>query len=260
MRYSLLFAGLFALSSVATPLHVAAQSAGSFVKAASSKSIYSSDLVGSAVFLGKDPKSDVVGEVNNVVISGKGVVEAVIIGVGEFLGVEEKNVAVPLAKLEVVTVDEETRLVLATSKDELKAAPAFADRDGKPYTVAADEVIDEPPAEGLVAVDITKLESPDLVGARVYRTAGGWVGEVVNLTKTKGDKIDALIIDFSSALGEGEKFVAVGIEAIQFKKRAEDKDEQFYIFVDFSDEALKAAPDYDERTYESKKSEMRLSK
>jgi hypothetical protein len=69
-----------------------------------------------------------VGEVNDVVLDWNGGVKAVVLGVGGFLGVGEKNVAVDLASLRKVRDSMDSNdwfLVANTSKEMLTSAPAF---------------------------------------------------------------------------------------------------------------------------------------
>lgn len=109
-------------------------------------------LIGRTV---ENAQGDNLGEINNVIINEKGDVVAVVIGVGGFLGIGEKNVGVPFDALDFRTVDpaadvaskskdekaeqkidstaarfdsehENMHVVLNTSNEDLEAAPAFA--------------------------------------------------------------------------------------------------------------------------------------
>jgi hypothetical protein len=109
-------------------------------------------LIGRTV---ENGKGDDLGEINNVVINENGNVVAVVIGVGGFLGIGEKDVGVPFNALEFRTeaqmdrpdaastadraetrADDRSarfdtehdnmRIVLTTSKEDLEAAPDYA--------------------------------------------------------------------------------------------------------------------------------------
>lgn len=85
-----------------------------------------SKLIGATVY-GPDNKS--IGDINDVLIANDGKINAVVIGVGGFLGVGEKNVAVPFEKLSVTRKPESAsidKINVSYSKDELKNAPKFA--------------------------------------------------------------------------------------------------------------------------------------
>lgn len=70
-----------------------------------------------------------VGEVNDVVLDWDGSVKAVVLGVGGFLGVGEKDVAIEMASLRKVRETNESNdwfLVVNSSKEMLTNAPAYA--------------------------------------------------------------------------------------------------------------------------------------
>lgn len=108
-------------------------------------------LIGRTV---ENGNGDNLGEINNVIINEKGDVVAVVIGVGGFLGIGEKNVGVPFDDLDFKTAEamndrtdtkeekaeqktesvaarfdtehQDIRIVLNTTKEDLEAAPTFA--------------------------------------------------------------------------------------------------------------------------------------
>jgi hypothetical protein len=85
-----------------------------------------SDLIGSSIY-GPDNKS--IGDVNDVLIAGGGEVKAVVVGVGGFLGVGEKNVALPFDALNITrkaNLSAIDKITVSYTKDELKNAPKFA--------------------------------------------------------------------------------------------------------------------------------------
>jgi PRC-barrel domain len=97
-----------------------------FIQSQQSNEFRSSKLVGTSVY-GPGDKS--IGDVNDVLIGNHGEVRAVVIGVGGFLGVGEKNVAVPFDTLTITrkagsnAID---KISTTYSKDDLKNAPKFA--------------------------------------------------------------------------------------------------------------------------------------
>ena len=72
-----------------------------------------------------DPQKAKIGAIDDVVISDSGQIEAFIIGVGGFLGMGEKNVAVAPASVHAEMKDGSWYLTLNTTKDALKAAPGL---------------------------------------------------------------------------------------------------------------------------------------
>jgi hypothetical protein len=88
-----------------------------------------SKLIGATVY-GSDNAS--IGEISDVLIGNDGAIRAAVIGVGGFLGVSEKNVAVPFDALKITGKPDSSSIQKVTasySKDELKAAPSFAYAD-----------------------------------------------------------------------------------------------------------------------------------
>lgn len=66
------------------------------------------------------------GEINDVLLDADGRLKAVVVGVGGFLGMAERNVAVPWERLEVSREqDRDLLLRLEVDRAQLEAAPAF---------------------------------------------------------------------------------------------------------------------------------------
>ena len=84
----------------------------------------------------QSPSGEELGDVNDLVIGPDGNISGAVIGVGGFLGIAEKNIAVSYDSIEMQTSDGNTVVVLAASKDELKAAPDYRDADEKPLSVS----------------------------------------------------------------------------------------------------------------------------
>lgn len=79
---------------------------------------------------------DELGDVNDLVIGKDGNLTGVVIGVGGFLGVGEKNVAVPYNSVAMKMQDEELVGVLDTTKSDLESAPDYRNVDNKPLSVS----------------------------------------------------------------------------------------------------------------------------
>jgi sporulation protein YlmC with PRC-barrel domain len=72
-----------------------------------------------------DAQNNKIGDVNDILLEKDGRVSAVIVGVGGFLGVGEKDVAVPFNALEVTEKDGDRYLVMNATKESLEKAPGF---------------------------------------------------------------------------------------------------------------------------------------
>lgn len=108
---------------------------------------FASDLIGMRIYNseaevdaearvadGAEQEWDDIGEINDLIISQDGAVTAVILGVGGFLGIGERDVSVSMDEIKVLREEGDSTdrfLVVTTSKEELEAAPAFErDLDG----------------------------------------------------------------------------------------------------------------------------------
>ncbi|WP_029042198.1 PRC-barrel domain-containing protein [Cucumibacter marinus] len=88
--------------------------------------ILASELLGQGVFSGVDENAERVGDVNDVVMGPGGRAEAVVIGVGGFLGLGEKNVAVDFSQLTwTVNANGDQVLITSITREQLEAAPGF---------------------------------------------------------------------------------------------------------------------------------------
>ena len=87
------------------------------------------DYIGKTVY---DQAGNNVGDVNDLIISNDGQIQAVILGVGGFLGIGEKDVAVNAQAVKMVQDGDNTRLVVETTKEALKAAPTY-DKSNRRY-------------------------------------------------------------------------------------------------------------------------------
>jgi len=95
------------------------------------------DFIGKTVY---SQNNENVGDINDVIFSKDGKIVGVVLGVGGFLGIGEKNVVVKLDAIQMTntgsnnnTADNSNmQLVVATTKDALEAAPSF-DRKTRSY-------------------------------------------------------------------------------------------------------------------------------
>lgn len=84
-----------------------------------------SNLIGENVYNGTSAEAENIGDVNDIVINPDGTVAALVIGVGGFLGIGEKNVAIEYDLVEIGMVNEDEVLVVKTTAEALKAQEEF---------------------------------------------------------------------------------------------------------------------------------------
>lgn len=92
-----------------------------------------SRLIDQPVYSTAGEDAEEIGNITDLVFNADGQITAVIIGVGGFLGIGEKSVAVDFSALEFVLAHDNTeRWVLPTTADALTAAPDFVWQDDVP--------------------------------------------------------------------------------------------------------------------------------
>jgi len=72
-----------------------------------------------------DPNNNKIGQISDVLVSRDGHVNALIVGVGGFLGMGQKDVAVEFDAVKQTIRDSRVHLTMNTTKDALKSAPGF---------------------------------------------------------------------------------------------------------------------------------------
>jgi sporulation protein YlmC with PRC-barrel domain len=84
------------------------------------------ELMGEDIYNSTADDAENIGEVNDFVLDREGGIAAVVVGVGGFLGIGQKNVAIAWDDLElVVDADGENRLVANMTREQLEAAADF---------------------------------------------------------------------------------------------------------------------------------------
>lgn len=258
---------------------------------------YGSDLIGmriyraetdydnwSSVEAGSEQEWDDIGEINDLIISKDGEVDAVILGIGGFLGMGERDVAIQMDAIRVVHEQDDPNsrfLVVNATKEQLETVPEYAHRaeamtDGEKVAkmddtdenqvdqastdstqqAATDDTTqtDVPPMqrplverEGYAEVemvDAQKITVDELQGARVYGVNDEDLGEISDLVVDEG-KLTLAVVDVGGFLGMGEKPVGVDFDKLQILKRQDS--EELRVYMDATEESLKAQPEYSSR-------------
>ena len=78
-----------------------------------------------------------IGSISDLIIAPDGTIAAALVGVGGFLGIGEKEVAVPFSSIEVVRNGTDLRFVIDATKDALKTAPSYEDTAGRVHLTPA---------------------------------------------------------------------------------------------------------------------------
>ncbi|PZM07749.1 PRC-barrel domain-containing protein [Rhizobium tubonense] len=113
-----------ATSATAPAATTNAAASGSYLTQQSPDQISANTYIGQSVYNGNNES---IGEVNDLIMEKQGGIVAAVIGVGGFLGIGQKNVAVPISSVTLAqnTQDGSVKLTTSETVDTLKAAPEF---------------------------------------------------------------------------------------------------------------------------------------
>lgn len=116
----------------------ASTASGEFPATVGADQYLSENIIGAGVYSGPGADAEEIGEINDLVLASSGKIDAGVIGVGGFLGIGEKDVAVPFAEFQLGRAGDnakDVRLTLAANKDQLDKAPSFDNK--RPDQMAA---------------------------------------------------------------------------------------------------------------------------
>ncbi|MEL6510976.1 MAG: PRC-barrel domain-containing protein [Pseudomonadota bacterium] len=228
--------------------------------------VYASEAqIEGTVAEGGETEWDDIGEINELVLNRDGQVQNVIVGVGGFLGMGEKDVAMAMDQIKFIPEEGDSGeffLVVNANAAGVEEAPAYErvsmtggwsdnaeanemETDAEMAATDAErEMLETPSVErdGYTTVEVDDLSAEDLTGARVYGSNDEDVGEIGELLLTDDGKMDRAVIDVGGFLGLGEKAVAVTFEELQIKR---SDDGAVRVYIDSTQERLEQQPTYE---------------
>jgi len=234
-----------------------------------------SKLIGQTVYSSDAADAQTIGTISDLIVGTDGKIKSAIIGVGGFLGIGQKDVAVDFSTIKW-SVDQIGKqwAVLATPKEQLQAAPAFdtATIEPKRASPAANNTTaanpppaatntttatraPAPAATTLTSVAPTAISAKDLDNVVVYSSDNQNLGEISDVVVDKSGKVDAVIVDVGGFLGIGEKPVAIGFNGLDIRK---DQNNKVFAYSKLSKAQLDAAAKYDKNAYEAQRDKMRI--
>ncbi|WP_444666868.1 PRC-barrel domain-containing protein [Cereibacter changlensis] len=216
-----------------------------------------------------------IGEVNDVILSREGAAEAVLVDIGGFLGMGERQVAVDMGAIRFVADDataedlDDFFLVMNANKTDLEGAPEYmspnetadaeatapAARDTTATTMApaaTDPAMapagdgmttDAMTREGYVAFDNATLTAERLEGATVYDSTDASIGDVSELVLDASGQITNAIVDVGGFLGLGAKPVSLSLDQLQILQQ--DGGDDIRVYVPMTKEQLEGLPTYE---------------
>ncbi|MHA6690848.1 PRC-barrel domain-containing protein [Devosia sp. A449] len=256
--------------------------------AAGGEDVLVTQLLGQTIYSAVEDPAENIGTVTNLVVTAGLGISAVVVSVGGFLGVGEKEIAVDFAQLEWAMRDDGSRRwVLPTTAELLTAAPAFIwsdseettgkpalttqeeeDQlvDGNPNATAIDPALttDQPESPAIGApldrtgfsdFDESGLTADQLRGIGVFGVDDQQIGTIGDIITNADGSFDAVIVDVGGFLGLGAKPVAVGFDNLAFSS---DTFGNRYLFLNTTSTQLEAQATYDPTTYANDRASQRM--
>lgn len=214
-------------------------------------------MLGSQVFASSEDNASAIGTITDLVVTPGLGLQAAVIDIADFPGVENKRVAVDFNQLEWAARPDGTRhWVLVTTPETLQTAPAFSMTATPPETEPA-EVTSTPRAEFSEPASVAKDEiAPrDLQGMGVYGLDDQLIGTISDVLTFPDGSIDAVVVDVGGFLGLGAKPVAVGYDDPLFTT---DVFGNRYLFLNTTRGELEAQPPYDANSYAGERERQRM--
>ncbi len=209
----------------------------------------------------QNAQNETIGEIKSVFIGKDGKVDSVMVGVGGFLGVGEREVRLAWNELNVSENGE--KVTVNMTKDQLKAKPEYkysdaswrgqvfndagvwkttdatradpADRQSAASTAPNTRTGDDFNAEGHVS-------GSALIGANVKNEANETVGEIEEVFVGPDGAIKTIVVSVGGFLGMGTKNVAVKWSDLKIARDGRN----LMVKTNWTKDSLKAMPDYKE--------------
>ncbi len=218
-----------------------------------------------------------IGEINDVILTRDGKVDAVLVDIGGFLGMGERQVALGMENVRFVSdsataedlndyflVINADRTLLESAPDYMRTgampaadatdaatadttAPAADATAGADAQVAATEPATTEPApagtkmvEGYAVIDAAGLTSDQLMGVRVFGPNDEDVGEISEIVLDGNGAPAQVIVDVGGFLGMGEKPVAIDVTSLQIMQATDG--EALRAYVQMTQDELETLP------------------
>ena len=218
----------------------------------------------------KNAENETFGEIKSVFISPDGKVDSVMVSVGGFLGVGDREVRIAWSDLRIA--DNGEKVTVNMTKDQLKAKPEYRYKDeawrGQVFTDTGPWTArpgDARPANDRMAQTTKPADRPAsdrpnvaattstgdfnaagemsanaLIGATVRNDKREAVGEVEDVYVDDSGAIKTVVVSVGGFLGVGAKNVAVKWSDLKLSR----DDKSIVITTNWTKDSLKAMPDY----------------
>ncbi len=216
--------------------------------------LLTSDFIGQPVYNGPSDDADNIGTVNDIILGADGTPQAIVIGVGGFLGVGEKDVAIGCNHFSWVDKSGGTRwLMVDADKEQLEKrpfstamqlSPPMAHR--APPKNSDNQKTSRVIPEGMKPIANEGLSAEKLIGAMVYDADETKIGTIGDVLMSADGQTEAFVVDVGGFLGINSKPVAISIANLDV---ATGKDGKLSVFTQFTKKDLQAQPAFSEAAY-----------
>ncbi|MEX2615447.1 MAG: PRC-barrel domain-containing protein [Alphaproteobacteria bacterium] len=218
---------------------------GSNATGAAQMRVKADDLVGRNV---TNAGGESIGDIESVIIDQSGEVAAVIVGVGGFLGIGEREVALDWNELTLSGDGGAIRTRM--NKEQMTALPEYRyERPDQRRTAFVDPAyLDRrmETASNTEWVDARGMKASNLIGSEVINAQNETIGEVEDLVVLDGRTM--LILSVGEFLGMGGHSVSMDLDKARIHQQRGSTDD-LRVSVNMNKEQLKALPKYDETTW-----------
>jgi sporulation protein YlmC with PRC-barrel domain len=163
-----------------------------------------SDIYHASVY---DNSKNKIGDVSDLVINRDGDITTAVVGVGGFLGVSQKDIAVPFKELKITSRNDKEWLALNRTKDQLESMPSY-------------EPTGRSVASSASSLSTSNWLASDIYKANVYDSSENKLGDIKDLVMDSDGKIMTAVVGVGGVLGAGQKDVAVPFKDLKITSRS----------------------------------------
>ncbi len=199
----------------------------------------------------KNAQNETIGEIKSIQLGPDGKVASVMVGVGGFLGMGEREVA--LAWKDLVIADNGEKVTVNMTKDQLKGMPEYKYTDptyrGTVFgnettrtttTAPADRMASTTPVSTGDFNAAGNISANALIGSTVKNSNNETVGSVSDVYVDTNGSIKQVVVSVGGFLGMGTRYVAVPWQDIKSSRDGNT----LRLVTNWTKDALKVMPEY----------------
>ena len=176
-------------------------------------------------------QNETVGEIESLMVDQDGKIRSAILGIGGFLGLGERHVAVSWDQLSVAPNGD--RVTVNMTRDQARALPEFrfseTQRRGSVFTDATaprattGTMSGSADTSGTVGTTTGKapMSASNLIGLNLRNAANESIGEVKDIILGADGKVSDVIVGVGGFLGMGERYVAISWDQLRMSRTSD---------------------------------------